>query len=233
MAKVGLRFPLVTGGGGGTSNEIQQLDADPVSPSPEEVWVLKRTTGVSAALSHTLLHYGLTMPGGASLTTRYELKYRTLEGSTIWLYRSPIIETQSTNASNVGTAETDLHSQSINAGEYFVNNGDNVSAEAWGIATASGPNVKMYFNGTVIGNFTLTSFTASSWKIVAKIVRISSTQVWSIVECAAEVNIFNAVQFTNITGLDLTTTKVIKTTATGSASNDVTEKYLQTRFESF
>jgi hypothetical protein len=38
-------------------------------------WVLK--TGVSIPMSHSLLFYGLTMPGGGGYT--YDFKYRTLQ----------------------------------------------------------------------------------------------------------------------------------------------------------
>jgi hypothetical protein len=58
---------------------IPQYDTDPASPEAEHAWVLR--TGVPVPLSYSLLHYGLTAPGGGGFT--YDFKYRTLEGTTV------------------------------------------------------------------------------------------------------------------------------------------------------
>lgn len=62
--------------GAGSSNSIQQLDADPVSPNPEEVWVRKNMSISDGSPIGLLL--ALTYVG----TLSYDLSYRTLEGTT-------------------------------------------------------------------------------------------------------------------------------------------------------
>jgi hypothetical protein len=145
-------------------------------------------------------------------------------------YASGTLTTISSNAGNVGTGEDDLHSYTISGGTLATDN-DVIAVEGWGTSTSAGPVLKVYFNGTVIGNFQLSSFSASAWRVTAKIVRITSTQVWTIVSNDAEVNVFNQTQFTNITGLNLTTSKILKFTGEGVATNDIVQKYTQIKYE--
>ena len=77
VATAGPRGPAGESGAG--DGFIPQYDTDPVSPESEHAWVLR--TGVSIPISHSLLFYGLTMPGGGGFT--YEFKYRSKEGTTV------------------------------------------------------------------------------------------------------------------------------------------------------
>lgn len=64
-------------GGGGASNEIQELFADPASPDPEEVWVLRSGSMIGGGTPIGLL-LALTYAGAGAFT--YQLSYQTLEG---------------------------------------------------------------------------------------------------------------------------------------------------------
>lgn len=59
---------------------IPELTSDPASPSPEDAWVL-RSGSASGGGSPIGLLLSLTTAGTASYT--YELKYRTLENTTV------------------------------------------------------------------------------------------------------------------------------------------------------
>jgi len=86
MAKIGVKFPLVPGGGGGgtTLNDVKipQLDTDPINPAPESAWVLKsggqlvRPRGLLLALTYSV-----------GTPTTYELSFRTKENTTV---RTPL-----------------------------------------------------------------------------------------------------------------------------------------------
>jgi hypothetical protein len=71
-----------SGGGGGGSNTIQELYADPVSPSPEEVWVLATAAGAITDGHPIGLLLALTYTGNTG-SISYRLSYRTLEGTTV------------------------------------------------------------------------------------------------------------------------------------------------------
>lgn len=69
-------------GSGGQADSIQQLSSDPASPSPEEVWVLKTTSGAITDGHSIGLLLALTYQDNVGATT-YHLSYRTLEGTTV------------------------------------------------------------------------------------------------------------------------------------------------------
>lgn len=65
------------------SVSIPQYDADPVSPSAEDAWVRKSTTGGGAGVGEAYgLLLTLTQPGAGAGST-YEFSYRTQEGTTV------------------------------------------------------------------------------------------------------------------------------------------------------
>lgn len=71
--------PTGTGGGGGGSNTIQELIADPLLPSPEEVWVLRTISGAIADGIPIGMLLALTYTGNVGSST-YQLSYQTIEG---------------------------------------------------------------------------------------------------------------------------------------------------------
>lgn len=74
----------IPGGGGSSTAGIPEYDTDPVSPSPEDAWVLKSTGagGDDGGLPIGLL-LSLTYAGSSPPTTSYQFSYRTLENTTI------------------------------------------------------------------------------------------------------------------------------------------------------
>ncbi len=64
----------------GTDGYIPELTSDPVSPTPETAWVLRSGGFVGGGVPVGLL-LGITTAGSGSFS--YELRYRTLENSTI------------------------------------------------------------------------------------------------------------------------------------------------------
>lgn len=65
----------------GGEASIPQYSSDPVSPSPEDAWVLKSGGGGAAGTIRAFFGLGWPYLGtGASLT--YQFSYRTLEGTT-------------------------------------------------------------------------------------------------------------------------------------------------------
>jgi hypothetical protein len=65
-----------------TTFSIPELETDPATPVAGYTWVKKNTTLVQPILSHTLLHFGLTAPGG-SVIFDYVLKYKTTSGAVV------------------------------------------------------------------------------------------------------------------------------------------------------
>ena len=75
-------FDIDNDSGGTSTPQIPQYDTDPVSPSPEDVWV--RRSGSSTGGGELKYIFGLGMPITSSGTGSfvYELSYRTAEGTT-------------------------------------------------------------------------------------------------------------------------------------------------------
>lgn len=67
---------------GGGSATIQELTSDPVSPSAEEAWVLRTTTGAIDDGVPIGMLLALTYTGNSGSST-YQLSYYTTEGTTI------------------------------------------------------------------------------------------------------------------------------------------------------
>jgi hypothetical protein len=62
--------------------EIPELSVDPINPIAEQAWVKRNETRTPSALSHTLLHIGLTTPGYI-ITIDYVFKYKTQAGPVV------------------------------------------------------------------------------------------------------------------------------------------------------
>lgn len=66
--------------GSGESNHIQELFTDPVSPTPEEVWVLRTGSGGIPNGTPIGLLLALTYTNNSGTAFTYQLSYQTLEG---------------------------------------------------------------------------------------------------------------------------------------------------------
>lgn len=140
---------------------------------------------------------------------------------------------------NTTTTETDLFSSTLLASTLNAN-GTGVSATYGGIfvnsATAT-RQLKVYFGGTVIfDSGALTVSAATDWNISVLCIRVSS----SVVRCTVAVNLTGAstgnfAKYTEVTGLTLTNTQILKITGqaggVGAATNDIVAKLGKVRFE--
>jgi hypothetical protein len=119
------------------------------------------------------------------------------------------------DAGNVGTAETDLYSDTVAANE-LANDGDALIVQytfGWDDTTVSNDlELKVYFAGTALLDFLLTS-SGNIALIDLTIIRTSSTSV-------RYVDAFNAV-VGDLAGIDLTDANIVKVTGRGFANNDV------------
>lgn len=79
---VHIRGSGIVSGGGGTAG-IPQYDTDPVSPNPEDAWVLHSTSGGSGGGTILAMMGGGFMASSVGTSTdSYQFSYRTLEGTT-------------------------------------------------------------------------------------------------------------------------------------------------------
>lgn len=81
---LGPPFDEVNAGSSGSVN-IPELSADPASPTAQEAWVLKTTTGGGGSAGQLMGILGLTYAGGG--TTTYQFSYYTNEGTIV---RTPL-----------------------------------------------------------------------------------------------------------------------------------------------
>lgn len=140
-----------------------------------------------------------------------------------------------TDAGNTTTAETDLYTDTLPASALGTN-GDKIVAEYEGIyvtsATAS-RQLRVYFGGTLIFDSTaLVSAVIDQWNIRVRIIRVSA----SVVRCAVTftdhnttiTSSFSTTVYTEVTGLTLANTQILKITGTaagtGAATNDLVAK---------
>ena len=130
---------------------------------------------------------------------------------------------------NTDTSEDDLHVYGIPANILTIN-GDTLRVEAGGLFVASATatrRLKLYFGGTAIfDSGALTTSLSSQWTIIATIIEVSSTVVRYMVQMVADgVTLASPVSVGELTGLDLTTSNVLKLTgqaaSTGAAANDI------------
>lgn len=137
------------------------------------------------------------------------------------------------DANNGTTVETDLYTDTLVASTLSVN-GEKVIAHYQGIftgAAAATQQLKVYFGGTVIYDSGALSIgiATNQWTANVSVIRVSS----SVVRCSVWVNsdfatLFPYSKYTEVTGLTLTNTQIIKITGTaagaGGASNQITAK---------
>lgn len=136
-----------------------------------------------------------------------------------------------TDASNTGTAETDLYTYTTKANT-LLNNGEELRYEVAGnfsdlTATCQ---LKFYFGGTVIGNTgALTISTLGSWKANIIIIKSGTTTARSIVTISTPgTSTTSFTVETDLTGLTLSGTNIIKVTGTAAGASggtgDITAK---------
>lgn len=146
---------------------------------------------------------------------------------------SPIKFTHIVDANNGTTAETDLYSDTLAAGQLGTNS-DVIEAQYGGIITsvaASTQQLKVYFGGTAIFDSGALNIGVSTtyWTIYVTVIRVSS----SVVRCSvtlttsfASLSAYTA--YTEVTGLTLANTQVLKITGTAAGvsggSNQITAK---------
>lgn len=137
-----------------------------------------------------------------------------------------------TDAGNTGTTETDLFSATTAANTLSAN-GAKIEAQYAGMFVSSATatrRLKIYFGGTAIfdsGALTLTL--SATWDIYVSIIRVSATVVRCSVSMTTEGAALAAyTQYTEITGMTLSSTNILKITGTaagtGAATNDVVAK---------
>lgn len=136
------------------------------------------------------------------------------------------------DAGNATTAETDLYSDTLAAGQLSAN-GQTVEAEYAGVFVSSGTatrQVRLYFGGTLIfDSGTLTLSLSSAWTVYVTIIRVSSSVVRCMISMTTEGAALAAyTAYTEVTGLTLANTQVVKITGQaagiGAASNDIVAK---------
>lgn len=138
-----------------------------------------------------------------------------------------------TDVSNGTTVETDLYSFTTIANT-FNTDGDKITAKYVGIHNSNGntKTFKVYFAGNQI--FSISSTTDSQqWEINITIIRVSSTIVRSscnIISSGGAALVSEL--YTEVTGLTLSGTNILKLTGQGGASSDLTAKFGIIKFES-
>lgn len=138
------------------------------------------------------------------------------------------------DANNGTTVETDLYSDTLAAGQ-LATNGDKLENQYSGVfsgAVSSTQQLKIYFGGTAIFDSGALSIGVATptWDIYVSVVRVSA----SVVRCVVQITTASAAlaatsQYTEVTGLTLANTQVVKITGTaagvGGGSNQITAKF--------
>lgn len=129
---------------------------------------------------------------------------------------------------NAGSADTDLHSKTIEA-NVLGQDGDWVRVAAGGnfAANANTKRLRLSFAGTTVidtGNFAPNNL---SWMIDAIIIRASSSTARVIGKIVMFSGLFaDFSNFTALAGLSFTGTNILKTVGNGSSANDVVAKLM-------
>lgn len=146
---------------------------------------------------------------------------------------APIKFTHTADVNNSGTSETDLYSDTLAAGQLGTN-GDIVESQYGGIITSiatSTQQLRVYFAGTLIFDSGALNIGVATtfWVVYVTVIRVSS----SVVRCSVTIDTSFASlsasnQYTEVTGLTLANTAVLKITGTAGgvsgASNQITAK---------
>lgn len=135
------------------------------------------------------------------------------------------------NSGNVGTGEDDLYSDTLTAGQFSAN-GQKIICQYGGTFVGdatSTQRVRMYFGGTLIFDTGALGIgvTTSNWDIYATIIRVSS----SVVRCSVTLNTSFATlnayaQYTEVTGLTLANTQVVKITGEAAGVSAATDQII-------
>lgn len=137
------------------------------------------------------------------------------------------------DANNSGTSETDLYSDTIPAGQ-LATTGDKLFGDYGGVfsgAVSATQQLRAYFGGTLIfdSGALAIGVATPSWDIYVTVIRVSA----SVVRCVASITTSSAAlsssaQYTEVTGLTLANTQVLKITGTAGgvagASSQITAK---------
>lgn len=137
------------------------------------------------------------------------------------------------DANNTNTAETDLYTDTLAAGQLGAN-GAKITARFQGIFTGAATatqQLKAYFGGTAIYDSGALSIgvATNNWTLEILVIRESAT----VVRCSVSVNsdfatLFPYSTYTRVTGLTLANAQILKVTGTaagaGGASNQITAK---------
>ena len=136
------------------------------------------------------------------------------------------------DANNTSTTETDLYSDTIAAGQLAANGNQLVAVYAGvyaGSATATSQ-IKCYFAGTqIFASGALSITAANEWQMDVTIVRVSTSVVrYTVILTTPALSTADYQNVGELTGLDLTTTAILKITGqssgTGAGSNQITAK---------
>jgi len=133
-----------------------------------------------------------------------------------------------TEVGNTGTAESDLYSTTLQANLLDLN-GDKILAEYSGTFISAGAGtrqLKIYFAGNVIlDTGALTIAPDAAWTAYITIIKVSATSAfYSVTVHTAGITTQTYTATDTLTGLDLTTTNILKITGTGAATNDILAK---------
>jgi len=142
-----------------------------------------------------------------------------------------LLFTHFADANNSGTSATDLYSDTLAAGK-LATNGDVLNIQYGGTFTgaiSSSQRLRAYFGGTLFfdtGGLSI-GVATDSWDLKITIIRESSTAVRCSVSLITNfAALSSTATYTNITGLTLSNTQVVKITGTaagaGGASNQIT-----------
>lgn len=135
-----------------------------------------------------------------------------------------LLTSDTTSASNSGTGQTNLISY-ILKGNNLQNNGDVLKIEAWGVYAANSNNktVTLEFGSQTILTTGIIAANDGAWKIEATIIRTAAATQEIIAEIISG-NASVADSVTRTAGTQTLSNDItIKCTATGGASNDVTQ----------
>lgn len=135
-----------------------------------------------------------------------------------------ILNSDTTNASNSGTGQTDLIEYDL-AKNNLKNNGDILEVEAWGVYAANGNNktITLEFGTQTILTTGAIAANGGSWRVKAKIIRTAAATQEIITEIiSSNASVSDSVTRTAGTQT-LSNELTIKCTATGGASDDVTQ----------
>lgn len=137
------------------------------------------------------------------------------------------------DANNTNTSETDLYSDTLSAGKLAAN-GQKISGYYGGIftgAATSTQRLKVYFGGTAIYDSGALAIGAATdnWAVNVEVIRVSASVVRCIVRATSDfATVVPPVTYTEVTGLTLANTQIIKITGTAAgiagASNQITAK---------